>query len=73
MSFEVTPLSEIELRARMFCEAPLCSARATHRSVETSAFDGEDPRTSQEFLCDRHTNGLREAIARAKLLRAGHS
>jgi hypothetical protein len=69
MSYEVKPLEGIELSARLICEAPLCSARATHRSVETYTFDGEESKTSQEFLCDRHANGLREAVARAKLLR----
>ena len=69
MTFEITPLSDLEVSARMICEAPLCIGHATHRARYTYTLDGENPRTDEELICDRHVAELREAIARAEQLR----
>jgi hypothetical protein len=70
MTMEITPLTSLEVSARMICEAPLCHGRATQIVRYKSTMDGEAECTDVELVCDRCAAHVKAECARAERMKA---
>lgn len=64
MTIDISRLSDLEISARLICEAPLCHGHAIYLARYTYALDGEDPRTYLEPMCTWHALELADEIVK---------